>query len=153
MAGRPAPKRAGRYALWAVVAMTAAAAGVGGALAAREVAQARSLLRSQRLGLVLRMTKPGEPADLIAMPGIDADGVEVRPGSQADVRTEVRSYGDVRVTVRFAPGCPGGLVSQVEGEPPAMAWPRGRGPDDAQSNLRRGSVVSITAGAWEERST
>jgi hypothetical protein len=129
MARREARTIALRRALYALLAVALAAGLVGGAFAVRNIVQARRLLGSQRLRFVLRVTEPGQPPDLLLLPGgVRPDRIQVRTGPQPGERTEVRTYAGAQVTLVFTPAYPDGLVSRITGKLPAMAWPPGRRP-------------------------
>ena len=143
MAGPQTPRGARRRALYVAAAITAVAVVVGAWVAVQAVAQSSRLIWSQRLRVNLRLMQPGAPADLKRLSRMGPHRVTVRQGARPGERTEVWNFGPARVHIRFAPGRTEGLVIRIEGGPPAMAWPSGRGPGEAGGNLQPGSVVPI----------
>jgi len=133
MAALPAPRTARRRALAAILALAVVAAVVGTGFSVPGMMRARALLASQRLGAMLRLTAVGQPPDLLLAPDIKADRVVTRQGPGAGERTEVRTYGQVRVTIQFSPAQPGGVVTRIEGRLSPMEWPSNR-----RHVLRRG---------------
>ena len=70
MATPQTPRTAPRRWLYLATAVVVVAAGVGGASAARNFAQARRLVQHQQVRALTREVRPGDPARLLAFHGL-----------------------------------------------------------------------------------
>lgn len=141
MAGAQLHRPAGRRLVYTAAAVAAAALLVGVGAAVRDIAQARSLIWSQRSRLYLRLLEPGYSAELAQMTRMKPDRLEVRPGDRPGERIEIWTFGPARVTIRFTPAAPQGVVIDSYDRLPPMAWSPGRGPRETRGNLGPASVV------------